>query len=588
MNIKKFISVVFISLIAVGLFAEEEKKWVIAAEKFSYSRGQVQNSITDATAESMPVEILEKLGNTLTRVILPDESLERTIYNSRKERISLYLQLSSEYKKRDAVFLNNYSDSELKSKINEEEKKIKEIQEKIDLNLKALKEAESKAEKKEKQLQKGDFIQNEKNPGEWRKFSNLFRNLVVKDGNLVSSEDIGFYKDDTATLYSASDKAKKAGYNSYAFEKEIISASVNTLITGVITNYGQYMSVTVTAYSYPGGKVIGTITEIGSMQEKEMLTTSIARQLIPVLTNAMPVVINFKFNPKNADVHLYIDDAIQTEIPENMVIDSGIHNIQIVSDEYETIGTNYFFTGNERFEIEINLAPKKDGYIQVGLLKPMIIDGEIYSNGLVGEKIDSRKTKIKINGQSIMGEFINENGMTDFYFIPEKLIFDGSNVVIKPKPIDRSEYIEKRRKWMYGAYSALITSLVPSFYTYGNYYNTAMMYNNEMGDLETAQKWQKAYRISSITTIACGSFFVFEMFRYFRAANSVLPKKAKPAKPRHEKIFAVQNPENSDENTVITESENKETDSEGKSSVIITDKTDKTDKTTEEKADESN
>lgn len=544
MNKKTFLILVIFSLFIANISAATDN-WIIATEKFSYSRGQKQNSITEATAESLPVELMEKLGNALDRVILPEESLDRTRYTLRTERLSLFLQLSSAYKKRDAIFLNNYSDKELQKKINEEEKNILTIQEKIDTNLKTLKEAEEKAERNTKKLETTGYNFDKDSEDELKKFSNLFRNLISKEGDLVTSENIAFYQNDNTRLFTPSEKAKEAGYESYTFESEMVSAKINTLLTGVITNYGQYMSLTVTAYAYPGGKVIGSVTELGSMQEKDLLITSLARQLVPILTNAMPVVVNFNVAPEHKNFHLYIDDIIQNVIPENMIIDSGVHNIQITCEGYESAGTNYYFTGNERYKIDINLKPKEEGFIRIGMVKP--VAGDIYGNGIAGEKIDEMKTRIRINGQTIIGEFITEDGATDFYFIPENLVKNDMALIIKPKPRDRSDYIDKRRKWMYGSYSLLITSLVPSFYTYGNYYNAAMLANEgyqNYDDLETsivrsqtALKWQKASRITSYISIGFGVLFVVEMFRYFQAADSVLPQKAKKATNAQQYVF---------------------------------------------------
>ncbi|MCR4743260.1 MAG: hypothetical protein K5866_10385 [Treponema sp.] len=532
---KKFI-LGFTVLLLINTFAFCDD-WVIAAEKFTYSRGQKKNAITEASAESLPSQILDKLGNTLVRSILPDEVLERKRYDLRTERLSLYLQLSSEYKKRDAIFLNNYSKRELKSKLAEKDKDIKEIEEKIEENLKTLKEAEEKAQINNQKLE--NLKPSKKETGELDKYSALFKNLISNDQDIISVENIVLYKNDNTSLFSASPKAKKEGYSSYLFESEIKAAKINTLLTGVITSYGDYTSVTLSAYSYPGGKLIASVTDIGSLQDMDHLTSNIARQLVPLITNSMPVKINFSIEPKEAAVELYIDDMRQISIPENFIMDSGIHNLQFVAKGYESLSVDYFFDGNKNYSIEVTLNPLYDGYVQLGLIKA--IPGLFYADGILAQQIDSRKSKIKVNGKAIMGEFISQDGLTDFYYIPEKLSLDGKNLVFKAKPKDRNEYIDKRRKWMYGAYSALIVSLMPSFYTYGNYYNTAALYNDDNFSTEenyyTAKKWEKAYKISSRISVACGAFFLYEMVRYFLAADSVLPGQVKVSNKKNNYIF---------------------------------------------------
>ena len=129
--------------------ASSEKKWIVAAEKFSITRNTEEvDSVKSSVQEMLPERIVENLSSSSYRTILSDEELDRTLYSLKNERISLFLQLSSAVRTRDAVFLNNYSDRQLKAALKDEEKKINEIQKKIDDNLLLQKEAEEKAQKK--------------------------------------------------------------------------------------------------------------------------------------------------------------------------------------------------------------------------------------------------------------------------------------------------------------------------------------------------------------------------------------------------------------------------------------------------------
>jgi len=81
---------------------------------------------------------------------------------------------------------------------------------------------------------------------------------------------------------------------------------------------------------------------------------------------------------------------------------------------------------------------------------------------------------------------------------------------------------------MYGSYSVLICSLLPAFYCYGNSHGTAVAYNNDRGiSYDEAKKWQTASNVTMGISCACGAFFVYELIRYLKAANSVLPYEAK-------------------------------------------------------------
>ena len=116
----------------------------------------------------------------------------------------------------------------------------------------------------------------------------------------------------------------------------------------------------------------------------------------------------------------------------------------------------------------------------------------------------------------------------------------------KLKAVNHSDYIEKRRREMYLSYSILVTSLVPTIITRGTVKSyKAILADSEkqkkIDDLDekinTANKWVLSSNISSAVSIACGVWFVFELYRYFTAANSVLPKTTKisfdyvPAEP---------------------------------------------------------
>ena len=135
--------------------------------------------------------------------------------------------------------------------------------------------------------------------------------------------------------------------------------------------------------------------------------------------------------------------------------------------------------------------------------------------------------KIKINGQQVLGEFINEDGKTSFFYIPEKLFYDENYVKINPKPIDRAEKIDKRRKWMYGAYSGFMISLIPTFITRGILDNKTQAYKDGHIPYKEYFGWYTTYNVFSGISIGLAVFWGFELVRYLISANSVLPETAK-------------------------------------------------------------
>lgn len=520
------ISLIFLFCSIYPLFGETGK-WVIAAQKFQYTRGQSEGAVQSGVSEMLPSAILENLNRSLQRNVMPDEQLERNLYKLRTERQSLYLQLSSEYKKRDALVLEHYSDSKLKSAIKTEEKKIKEIQDKIDANLKDLKEQTEEATLKMNLISNQTVKNDDEELSEFEKFRQLFKNIFVKDKSLYIPETIAFYRNDSASLFKPSENAVKAGITSGTFEKEVVSAGINSLIVGSITGYGDYISVSAELFLYPGAKSAGIVTEIGSTNDMELISSSIAMQLLPLITNAMPVELIIAIFPATAAANseIYIDDVLQSNDTNNLILDSGVHNIQFISKNYRTAGTSYYFEGNKRYSIQVNFEELKIGNIQIGLKKN--IPGEIYANGVKAIPVTDTKSQISIDGNAILGEFIAENGETSFYYIPKKNVLDGNFVKINPKPMDRMSYIDTRRKWMYGAYSVFMLSLIPAFYTDGQFKNKYQLYNKGQIDYSEAHAYQTAMNITRGIAIGCGVFWGYELVRYLIAANSVLPQKAK-------------------------------------------------------------
>ena len=509
------------------LFGEDEK-WVIAAQKFIYARGQTKNAVTSNIEETIPINILEKISRSLERNIMPNERFERENYKLRTERQSLYLQLSSEYKKRDSLVLNNYSDMRMKSELKAEEKKIKQIQEKLEKNIAEQKEKYEKAEA-QMHLAAGEVDDDdnvELNEAELVK--NLIKNIFEQSEDLITEENIALYKDSVESLFKTTVKVKETDYTEPLFEKEVVSSGINGLITGQITSYGDFISVAVDLYNYPGAKKIGSVMEVGEIKELDLITSEISRQILPMIVNTLPVKFVFSIEPEEAKekLSIYVDDVLQKMENDTVSLDSGSHRIQFVSEGYKSAGVTYFFEGNKKYNIEVKFERPVIGHIQLQLKNEL--SGNIYANAEPALKFDDRNSQISINGNTILGEFITEDNETAFFYIPKKQTFDGSAVSLNPKPRDRMEYVNTRRKWMYGAYTVFMISLIPTFYTFGNFQINKDLYSKQQIDFETAKRWQTASNISSTISICCGVFWGIELIRYLVAANSVLPQNVKP------------------------------------------------------------
>ena len=536
----------------------EDGKWVIAAQKFIYARGQTKNAVTSNIEETIPINILEKISRSLERNIMPNERFERENYKLRTERQSLYLQLSSEYKKRDSLVLNNYSDMRMKSELKAEEKKIKQIQEKLEKNIAEQKEKYEKAEA-QMHLAAGEVDDDdnvELNEAELVK--NLIKNIFEQSEDLITEENIALYKDSVESLFKTTVKVKETDYTEPLFEKEVVSSGINGLITGQITSYGDFISVAVDLYNYPGAKKIGSVMEVGEIKELDLITSEISRQILPMIVNTLPVKFVFSIEPEEAKekLSIYVDDVLQKMENDTVSLDSGSHRIQFVSEGYKSAGVTYFFEGNKKYNIEVKFERPVIGHIQLQLKNEL--PGNIYANAEPALKFDDRNSQISINGNTILGEFITEDNETAFFYIPKKQTFDGSAVTLNPKPRDRTEYVNTRRKWMYGAYTVFMISLIPTFYTFGNFQINKDLYSKHQIDFETAKRWQTASNISSTISICCGVFWGIELIRYLVAANSVLPQNVKPSIVSEQVPVGIPPVETQQEEAVEIENENQQ------------------------------
>ena len=99
--------------------------------------------------------------------------------------------------------------------------------------------------------------------------------------------------------------------------------------------------------------------------------------------------------------------------------------------------------------------------------------------------------------------------------------------MVKGKSVDNAAVIDKRRIWTYRGYTALVLSLPVTLFGTGKYNSSVNEYNSGyLGDISEVEKWNTVRIVSGGITIACASFFVFELVRYLRAASSVLPQNA--------------------------------------------------------------
>lgn len=502
-----------------NLFSQNYDNWILAAQEFNYS-GNTLNTVSSGIKQMFPSRILEKVSTSLLRTISPDEFIERQLYELKNERTSLFLQYSAQVQIRDSLFLNaKYTKKELDKKLKEEDQKLADIKKQIELNL-----------QKQKQL----LTINDEATLE-SSLENNTEGLYTKEDldklkNQYGLEKIHIYKDDYLALFVRDPKNINLNFENQAVQNEFLTNKINSVITGNIKLIDNYVVVTVEVYAFPGGKKIASVKEYGALDDADLVCTSIARQITPQIINSLPVNITLTIEPQEIknQTTFFIDDILQKEIPNNLQLSTGVHYLQFSCPGYKTLSTTYAFNANQSYNIRIKMTEEVSEKLILDL-QPLK-EGTFYAQGIPLPLNEENKPYIMINGKSILGEFLTvseDKDIITYFYIPQEKI-NSQIITFDLNPFDKEAYIEKRRRWMYTSYSALITSLIPTFYLDGqvdSYHKMAalgMIRTQE--DINTANNWTTASNISKGVSIGCGVWFIYELVRYLYAANTILPE----------------------------------------------------------------
>lgn len=523
--------------------------WTLAASKFTFTDSEAKNSSQKASASLIPQLVLEQIAENSSRLTTREEMLDRSLNTLLTERLSLFLQLSKEVKTRDSLFLTETNQKKLGKKILESEEKIAEIQEKISENL-----------DKASRLQKEYDERLPDKPAEKikeKKFSFLPFSNSKKEERLLpemKNEPIVLYKKDSSQLFEG-----KNSYGTYEFEKSVTDQKINGLITGEIKVLGDYAFVTASLYIFPGGKAAGTATEVGLLSDCVGIARNIARTLMPQIVNSKPVTLYISIQPEQAlsSTQMAVDGVVFQSVPEKFVVDSGVHTLEFFSREYIPKTLTYNFINAAAFEVEVPLEKKESQILKVNMYNP--VSGNIYADGSFAGTVENGiiGADVVVNGKPVIGQFIAEEHyvkkvtkiITDedgnkkvvveeedkgplsfFYYIPENLLTEGASLIVKGQIENNASEIDKRRRWMYAGYTAVVVSLPFMLYATGHYNALVNSYNSRgYDDIDNINKWNTIKNISTGVTIGCACFMGFELVRYLRTANKVLPYEAKKA-----------------------------------------------------------
>lgn len=540
---KKFLLTLILSCLTFSLFADN---WTLGIMEFSFKQKQNRGESTAKAAQVLPQLIVEQFSSENIRTIPQKERLDRRLKELQTERISLFLQLSKEYKTRDSLVLSTNSPRKLEKEIRKQMEKIRDIEIKINDNLdEAKKEIDAAAPKIDHDEAAHADIKNKNDkkalPGFPLKLPFFFFRHNEKDE--IITENVVLYKGDSTALFAPSEKSSEAGFTSWDFEQDVTGAKINGLITGEITCYGDYCSVTTNLRIYPGGQIFGTVQEVGLLTDLMPLADSIARNLDSKIANALPIMIDFDISPKEIakDTKIMIDGIVFSltktdgSFDNKIIKDSGIHHINIEAPGYENLTFTYSFTDDNMFFVHANLVPKVHGTAHIKLKKYR--DGIFHTYGLNQAPVTKEEpsAKLDVNGKSVLGVFAvpkqsdddSDSSNIAFFRIPENQAFDGAYLLVNAKPFDRAANIDKRRRWMYTAYTALICSLPFTFYYKGEFTAENFANSQGRGDYDRLRNLQNRSNICAGISAACGVWTAIELVRYLWAADRVLPAKTK-------------------------------------------------------------
>ncbi|MGP1495469.1 MAG: hypothetical protein ACTTJG_01555, partial [Treponema sp.] len=351
-------------------------------------------------------------------------------------------------------------------------------------------------------------------------------------------ENIVLYKNDPNQLFPAPENVASLDRKSFEFSSACSQEGIRGLVSGTITAYGSYMSVGVTIYQYPGGRIIGNASDVGSMDELRTLCARLSGQITPKISDSMPIELKLNVTPSEALENLVVtvDDVVYSDKPESLVVSSGVHFIQFSSKGYDTESTSFNFEGNREFLISVDMKKKSAGSLKIAFTKP--VEGDLFALGEFRGKIDgkNRFSSISVNNRPVLGHFVSKNGFPSDFIVDRALLVEDAVLSVKPTDFDKGKYIDNRRIWMYRAYSSLIISLMPTFYVLGNYKNGSTGYAFLSGTDEKAFLTASRYVTAGIS-IGCGAWFMVELVRYLMAANKTLPVEAKKLDPKKKTLI---------------------------------------------------
>ncbi len=474
-----FFVVLCFSLISV--FAEDDT-FVFAASKF------VSSKENDATAELIPLYILQNFSDTAKRTLTREEQYRAKIQSMNDEITALYEELQETVLEKDTLVLSQNQNIDYIEDRDELEQSI--IQLKKDIQ-------EKNAEKDMVSIT--NFSEIEKDISMWNK---------------------------TSALYPIDEEA-------YYFNPKDIQA----LITGSIEYVDSFLYVTTYITLYPGKIVTFELEEVDSINEIQSLSKRIAEKLYVSLANKDEITVTFSLETlkENETATIYMNGTSIPYTPQDtpqtsIQLSSGIYEFYVEAEGYEGVNATYSFMGNEHFLVEVQMIEEKNATYAFTVPSS---GGEMFLNTkkMTIDSTSETETRgsVLINDLPALGEFVGNDDVSTWFLLDaqeDSVLGNTSNqaaFTIKPNTKNFADIIEKNRKRMYNSYAALIVSLPLYFIANGQYLNEYNSWATGKSSGKNLSSWETARDVTMGASIGLGLNFLVQLGIYIYSANAILP-----------------------------------------------------------------
>ncbi len=455
--------------------SSEETGWVLAAEPFT-SVGV--SPVYEDFSKVIPQLLLAGIGGIGTRRILNTEKKSRESLLMSQERIRLIKERSSLIFTRDRILLSSDPDLVKLRKTNDAEKAI------------VKKEAEIRAQdEKIKQF--------------------LAENLTGDS----SESRITLWKSGT-DLYTR--KSESSLLSSLTADK------ISALITGSLEDIAGYMYVTVQVETGIDTLSFTSVAEAGSYEDIETLVTSLTARLIPEIANSKTVHLRIALQPDDAS--LFVDGRLVTDASIPVAVFSGTHVINASAAGYASAEKKAVFDSADTFAVTIAL--EKENLVSVSFNTAKISGSLFMHIRYFGET----PLTITVPPLPAIGELVAGDIHTYFIFAPDRLTGkDNLAMTVKPNGITTEKRIASQRSVLYWSLGALYLSLPLSMLSAGIYNNMYQAYVDDKLPLTKStvngiNNWSQIAIVTRGISIGLGLNTVFQLVRYFIAAEQATPK----------------------------------------------------------------